>query len=266
MTPVIAEYTKCCTRIEEQLDELGNELDIRRDDEIDFVLRHGRKSFDLLFDDLDRVALRLAELIRPDAAFQLTDAGSRLTRETRRARKQLDDLWSLPFDKVQLTITPLDLRRELLRIIDELESIFDAHNASGKNVNIAIDGMLHTDRVLFSMAVSNVIANAIIHSRRGPELRLNIVGAIDGRANVDSCHRKILYMSISDNGPGIDTNECGVIFQLFRQGVQGRLSEIGSGVGLALATLAMDLLDGSLTLGPNTSDGAVFVLAFPLQG
>jgi signal transduction histidine kinase len=110
------------------------------------------------------------------------------------------------------------------------------------------------------VAVSNIVANAVVHAHMRSRLRLKIEETIEEKGQ-----NRHLTLSISDNGPGIPQEEQKSIFLLFKQGRLGVEYETGSGVGLTFAQFAMDLVGGSVALVP-TSDGAMFQLRFPILG
>jgi signal transduction histidine kinase len=256
-------YLKGCDDIEAFLDDMGNTLNRTKngEDTTPLLQRHTKEIDDLigrLISGSEKV--NLAVDLQPNVQQITKQKAAILNRQTRRAQQQMQALWSMPFGKLAPPIS-FRVRKEIWRILADLTSLFSANGASIRdNVEINSVEFLNTDRALFSVAVSNIIANAVVHSLRGKDLKITINESVETSA-VNA--RSFLKLSISDNGPGIPVEEREAVFVLFRQGTQTLATESGSGVGLTFAEMAVDLLGGSLILKSAPGQGATFVLKFP---
>ncbi|MFN9993663.1 MAG: sensor histidine kinase, partial [Phycisphaerales bacterium] len=73
-----------------------------------------------------------------------------------------------------------------------------------------------------------------------------------------------LSVAVSDNGIGIDAEECELIFERFYRSRDRRVSGItGSGLGLALARRIARLHGGDVTVKSAPDKGSTFTLSLP---
>ena len=194
--------------------------------------------------------------------------------QAKRARRQIQSLLVLPFKEGELKVQKLNIRNEVRRVTMDLYALFVEHDCDPNDtVRVETNSTLRTDQTMFSIAVSNLIANSIVHADRGRELSIKIyetelsqeqITTKEGAHGHPEQKFEYLNLAIADNGPGIPPNERREIFQLFKQGKSAERKK-GSGVGLTFARLAMELLGGSLTLDESVTEGAAFLLRFPVR-
>ncbi len=72
-----------------------------------------------------------------------------------------------------------------------------------------------------------------------------------------------LVTSVSDQGPGIDDFEQGLIFDKFYRGRDQRYRVQGTGMGLAIAKAIVEAHDGTLSVTSQLGHGSVFFFALP---
>ena len=101
--------------------------------------------------------------------------------------------------------------------------------------------------------VLNVLENAIKYSPAGGRVYVTI--QVDGRHVV---------LSVSDNGPGIDENEIGRVFDRRFRG-QANQSTPGSGLGLAIAKRIVEAHGGTITVRNRSVGGAEFIVRLPVR-
>jgi signal transduction histidine kinase len=90
-------------------------------------------------------------------------------------------------------------------------------------------------------------------------LRPQVPGHIDIAAAVSAS--KAIF-SVADNGRGIDPEDRGRIFDLFRRaGIQ---DQPGEGIGLAHVRALVRRLGGSIAVDSRLGQGAVFTVVLPL--
>ncbi|HJP66841.1 MAG TPA: ATP-binding protein, partial [Actinomycetota bacterium] len=102
--------------------------------------------------------------------------------------------------------------------------------------------------------LDNLIENAIRYTPAGSTVRIR-AGAASGHS----------FLEVSDDGPGITTEDAERIFERFYRGSTGRRSGTGTGLGLAIAWELARRWDGALTLADTDGRGATFVATFPAQ-
>lgn len=109
---------------------------------------------------------------------------------------------------------------------------------------VAIDA----DARRFKRVISNLLSNAITHSRRGQTITIR-VRADDGRA----------VLTVDDEGPGIPD---AILPHVFERFIRSRRD--GVGLGLALVRDLVELHDGEVRAENLSDGGARFVVELPL--
>jgi two-component system, OmpR family, heavy metal sensor histidine kinase CusS len=146
----------------------------------------------------------------------------------------------------------IDVRQE----VADLFSFFDVL-AEGKNITLVLDGNGHVsgDRMLLRRAVSNVLSNAIRHSRPGGEVVVSVRRRDDGS----------LAIRITNTGDTIAPEHIPRLFDRFYRADSSRHgSAEGAGLGLAI-TKSIFLLHGG-SIGVESSNGVTcFELRMPVN-
>jgi two-component system, OmpR family, sensor kinase len=109
------------------------------------------------------------------------------------------------------------------------------------------------DAKLLFQVFSNLLSNAVKYSPNG--------GAIAVEAAIDA-HEAVV--TITDRGIGIPASDLDRLFQRYYRG--GNVSGIvGTGVGLYLVKMAVDLHEGRIQVTSEEGHGARFVIRLPLK-
>lgn len=112
------------------------------------------------------------------------------------------------------------------------------------------------DGEAFLQVLAQLVENAWVHAmaaRGGGLLRIRLQRASDDRA----------LLQVADDGPGIPAEQLGRVFEPF---FSTRFGQGSSGLGLHRAhSLAVEVLNGSLTAHSPTNGGALFELRVPLS-
>ena len=104
--------------------------------------------------------------------------------------------------------------------------------------------------------IAQVIGNVIANSYKYADTRIDVSFELE---------EKYLQMSIADYGPGVPEDELNLITNKFYRGKQWIDSgEEGNGLGLYIARILMEKMDGELTAA-NTDDGFCITLTIPLS-
>lgn len=108
------------------------------------------------------------------------------------------------------------------------------------------------DRNLLSQAVSNLLSNAIKYSLAG------------GRMAISACSEgDEVVITVADNGIGIPANDLGHLFERYYRG--GNVSGVvGTGVGLYLVKIVVDLHKGSIEVESREGEGSRFIIRLPI--
>lgn len=137
-----------------------------------------------------------------------------------------------------------------IRIADIVRRI--AADMPSENARISIGGDLEasqsTDAVLLTLAIRNLIENALLHSQ----------GTVQVGIAQDAHH---LRLSVEDDGPGISEDELPRVTERFFRGRSK--SPTGSGLGLAIVKEAASRLDGRLIFENRLPSGLRATLELP---
>lgn len=109
------------------------------------------------------------------------------------------------------------------------------------------------DPVLIEKVLENLMRNAL-EWRGSREPAIAIAGRSDGRS---------AWITISDNGTGIDPRYASRIFDAFWS-IPRPGGEKGAGLGLAVCKTIVNALGGEITLAASTSEGSIFDIRLPL--
>jgi signal transduction histidine kinase len=110
---------------------------------------------------------------------------------------------------------------------------------------------LHSDPDLITLVLQNVVGNAIKYSTSGT---VQVTGE---RVNDQ------WVLSVSDEGPGIEAEHLGRIFEAFTRGESH--GQPGVGLGLTIAARAAALLNAKLTVESTLGTGSIFRLEMPSE-
>ncbi|MEK3914279.1 MAG: sensor histidine kinase [Candidatus Pristimantibacillus sp.] len=157
----------------------------------------------------------------------------------------IDDIFNL--SKLERTDYPLSAESgdlaELLREIaadyyDQFEDKRFVLELSIPSEEVIVD----YDCNLMRRAISNLLANALMHNPSGTDV---VIQLVDEKA--------VVRLSVIDNGIGISDRLKEVIFDPFVRGDYARPGDGGTGLGLAIAKQTLELHGGELNL--DTSHG-----------
>lgn len=178
--------------------------------------------------------LRHAEMIR-SSVNRLDDFIKNILSYSRNNRTGLD------VEKISLNATIFD-------IVDALQCMKES---KGIRYEIEIEEKqpFYTDRLRFNTIVENLISNAIkYHKKEESNRYIKIIG------NSDS---ENLYITITDNGIGIDPEYHQKIYEMFFR-ISGKKD--GSGIGLYIVKDAIEILQGSIIIQSAKGTGTTFII------
>lgn len=112
---------------------------------------------------------------------------------------------------------------------------------------------VYSDPQLISMILNNLLSNAHDFSGQHGKVALSFGEEAQG-----------WWLSVVDNGPGINRDELNKIFKPFYQGSTRRQGSLkGSGMGLAIVAASYKLLSGKMKVTTTLRRGSRFTLHFP---
>lgn len=112
--------------------------------------------------------------------------------------------------------------------------------------------MIHVDKKRLGQVIGNIISNSYKYADTKIEVSFSLI-------------KDYMEMRISDFGPGVPEDEIGLITNKFYRGKQWvKSSEEGSGLGLYIAKILIEKMDGEL-IPENTGNGLRITLTIPLS-
>ncbi len=108
------------------------------------------------------------------------------------------------------------------------------------------------DEQLLISAVTNVMENGCKYS---PDKSVRVLLSHDA----DN-----IFVSFTDNGPGIAEDEIERVFESFYRS-KATASVRGHGIGLSLASKIIDIHNGTITVKSGQGEGTTIRLAFPAE-
>ncbi|WP_427914952.1 ATP-binding protein [Ramlibacter sp. MMS24-I3-19] len=194
-------------------------------------------------------------MLQAEADPHLQDDGvvAMLDRQLQSLTRLVDDM----LDVTRIETGKLEMRIEEVALADVLQRVLEtclpAVQERGQvlRVDPVQPMLLRADPVRLCQALSNLLLNAVKHSREGGEIRIR-AEAREGTVRIE----------VSDDGAGFDPADAERIFGLYRQAVSG--AQGGLGIGLHLVRRIMELLAGGAdarSAGPG--QGSTFGVWLP---
>lgn len=153
----------------------------------------------------------------------------------------------------QLNITNVNINELIELVLKRLKPI-----AAGKNVDLILESfrpvVAEVDEVKLTLAVSNLIENAIKYNDPGGWVRVSI--------NADY---KYLFVKVSDSGIGIPQEYIEHVFERFFRVDKARSRGTGgTGLGLAITKSVVLMHKGTIKLYSKENEGSTFTIRLPL--
>ena len=129
---------------------------------------------------------------------------------------------------------------------------------SKRNIEFESDGqelIVSLDPDLFRRAIQNIIINALIHNP--PDTKIKI--------SIGNSAASVVFISICDNGSGMDEAEQAKLFNRYYRGTNTREKPEGSGLGLAIAKQIVVLHGGNISVKSSPDIGTEFIITFDSQ-
>jgi two-component system phosphate regulon sensor histidine kinase PhoR len=153
---------------------------------------------------------------------------------------------------------PVTLTKEEIPLPALLDRVASLHKPSvdrqGKTLTVqAEEATLVADLKNLTLAISNLVDNAIRHGVEGGTIRLTGRGE-DGA----------ILLAVEDDGPGIPREHLPRIFERFYRVDKGRSREVGgTGLGLAIARHIVESHGGTIRVESRMGTGTRFIIRIP---
>ena len=170
------------------------------------------------------------------------------------------DLSKMESGMMEYRFVPTDLRRIADISVNKIRLLADA-----KHVQLLIEApaerhWARADSTRIEQVLDNLLSNALKYSSEGAVVKLNMTPSRD---------EGLLFVSVTDSGPGIPAGEVPHIFDRFYQGrTRPRPAAVGSGLGLALAKKIVDAHGGRIWVESEVGKGTTvkFILCLTKPG
>ena len=156
--------------------------------------------------------------------------------------------------ELPLNISSVDLGKLISTIVKRLKPLADQ-----KDIEITINEerpiTIEADEMKITLAISNLIENAIKYTNNQGEVNITI-----------DADNKNAFITVADNGIGIAEEEQQKVFDRFYRVDKGRDSTTGgTGLGLSITHKTILLHKGSIKLTSKEEEGSTFIARFPIK-
>jgi two-component system OmpR family sensor kinase/two-component system sensor histidine kinase BaeS len=206
-----------------------------------------------------------------DGVYQPTpEQINTLLEETRTLTRLVQDLGTLSLadaGQLPLTLEALDLPE----FLDDVRTSFSGQaEAAGIDLQVEVlkgqppanpetdvsspSMIIHADPARLNQVISNLVANALRHSREGGRITLRALPNPVG-----------VTLQVADNGEGISVEDLPFIFDRFWKGdrSRARTSGAGSGLGLAISRRLIEAHGGRIEVESEVGSGTTFTIILP---
>ncbi len=197
------------------------------------------------------------DLLREEMAEKLEENSSLYLKFAQDGAGKLRSLIRDILDYSQVSIAamrsvPVDCSQIVSKVLDNLKSDIESSQAKILHQNLPTINAAPSQLLLI---FQNIISNAIkFRSERIPEI------LIRSRSN-----RKNWIFEISDNGIGIDSQDCKNLFKIFKRLHQSDKYS-GNGIGLATTKKIIERHSGKIWVESTPQVGSRFLFSLPKQG
>ena len=179
----------------------------------------------------------------------------RIEKESIRMGSLVEDLLLLArMDQApELQKLPVDLNAVVQEAVASAQAAgphhpITVHSASDESFVLGDSTRIH-------QVIANLLANARTHTPEGTKIEVSIGEGEDE-----------ITVAVSDNGPGLSSDDKKRIFERFFRAdpSRARTSGEGSGLGLSIVDAVMKAHGGSVTVDSELGKGATFTIHFPI--
>ena len=189
------------------------------------------------------------ELVTPQAMAEMLAQVERLGSLV----EQLLDLSKLESGAVPLELTTVPARSLLDRLASDWREPAGERDVMLLTSTAPPDLEVGVDEQRMGQVLSNLVGNAVRHSPEGGKVRVDVT-ARPGR----------LRIAVSDQGPGIATDEIERVFERFYRSDRARSADRGgAGLGLAIARWIVELHGGTIHAERREPHGSHMVVTLP---
>jgi len=237
-------FNKMADTIDRNIEEIKRNDQMRRD-LIANISHDLRSPLASVQGYLETIMIKNAEL-GPDQRYDYLQTADKNIQRLNRLVSELLELSRLDAGQV----TPDRERFNLGELVQDVIQKFQPQ-ADRKKISLASKFLQNVKPVsadigMIDRAISNLIENALTYT---PENGKVIVELIEDES--------VVYVKVSDDGPGIEPEDIPHIFDRFFRGDKSRTTE-GTGLGLAITKKIVEAHDSDITVSSRTGRGTSF--------
>jgi len=159
---------------------------------------------------------------------------------------------SLDIGKLSISVEPCDMAKQLNDACQRQMELTGSHNISCDASGLP--ATIQADPGSLEQIFSNLLSNAVKYAPNAPEINVRAYSE-DGE----------VVLSVRDYGLGIDEEDLPRVFERFFR-ARTATGIAGSGIGLNLIKILIELHDGSITLESIINKGSIFTVRLPVNG
>ncbi len=195
---------------------------------------------------------------RLDIVQKLTDVSQRGVQRLLSLVSDILDIARLESGNLPLNPSWVDVRRLLNEIVEQIAPL--ANQSQVELIVSAPAGLprLYVDAALIGRTLSNLVDNALKFTPAGGRVTL-------WSAPPPNDAGGLLWIGVSDSGPGIPPEKQQLLFEKFQQLSTPGAKRAGSGLGLHYCKLAVEAHGGKIWVESQPEQGSTFVIQLPLE-
>jgi signal transduction histidine kinase len=197
------------------------------------------------------------DLLRVAVVAGSSDESLEFARDAHSVAEHLKEMISQVLDVSRLESGDMPLSQEDTNLVHLLTSAVASLGPPPNGIDVVYETaepvVVACDRDVVTRVVANLVGNAFKFAPRRGEVRIGLEAG-----------DRMVRVTVSDNGPGVDLEHRKVIFEKFGQAPLGRAGKARStGLGLTFCKLAIEAHGGRIGVDSGTGGGARFWIELP---
>ncbi|MCK4548640.1 MAG: HAMP domain-containing protein [Candidatus Krumholzibacteria bacterium] len=181
------------------------------------------------------------------------------SRDLQRMITDLLDLSRIESGRLVLNIEPLDIRHEAEDLLNSIRPLLEKEGMTGLLIVRTEGTIVRGDRTRVWQIMNNIVSNAVRYSPEGGTIEI----MIDDVPTDETDGRRMVLISVRDEGPGISEEGATKLFEPFFYRSSGLTGAHGAGLGLAIVKQLVELHGGEVSIRNATAGGTVFSFTMP---
>ncbi|WP_170178599.1 hybrid sensor histidine kinase/response regulator transcription factor [Flammeovirga pectinis] len=187
-------------------------------------------------------------------AFQHIDLIQRQSKKMFQLVEQVHDVRKADENILKLKYTTFDFTDLVTDVKQDFDKLAED---SGKKLILEGDAnqlYVLADEHKLEVVVNNLLNNAFKFTREGDQITINYKDKNGG-----------LFFSVSDTGIGIPEEDLDHLFKRFYQSNKGEKYSVGTGIGLELTKMLVEMHHGEITVSSTLGEGTKFEVFLPIE-